>query len=169
MTQEHLSRLYYASTATEKYSPIEIGSILEACRRNNTQHHVTGMLFYGNRYFLQCLEGSRRDVNTLYNKILRDERHDDVQLLDFKEVSFRYFEEWSMKYIRSTTVIEKILKETGLRQFNPYHLDSHTLDSMGKAFRDYVEPTNPVVETEGVRKKSSSGFNMMNSLSFFKR
>ncbi len=170
MSEAHLSRLYYASTATEKYSPMEIGNILDACRHNNPSLNVTGMLFYGNRYFLQCLEGPRRNINITYAKLLQDQRHDDVQILDFKEIATRYFEEWSMKYIRSTSVITKIMKETGLREFNPYLLDSYTLDMMGRAFRDYAEPVTSVeaVESkEGIRKKATQGFKM--GFSLFKR
>jgi Sensors of blue-light using FAD len=160
-----LSRLFYASTATEHYSPLEIGDILEACRRNNPTLNVTGMLFFGNGYFLQCLEGSRANVNTIYHKITADQRHTDIQLLEFKEVGTRYFADWTMKYVRSAAVIEKILKETRMKEFNPYELDTSALNMMAEAFRAYIEPTTPL-EKEGVAVKKKSGLNI---LDMFKR
>lgn len=165
MKDHILSRLFYASTATEHYSPLEIGNILEACRRNNPALDVTGMLFFGNGYFLQCLEGPRANVNTIYHKILRDQRHADIHILEFKEIATRYFADWTMKYVRSAVVIEKILKETRMKEFNPYGLDTVTLNMMAEAFRAYIEPTTPI-EKEGVAVKKKTGLNI---LDMFKR
>ncbi len=139
MSEKFLTRLYYASTATDKYSPMEIGNILKACRRNNPQLDITGMLFLGNRYFLQCLEGPRENVNILYQKLVYDERHTNVQLLELKEVGSRFFDDWTMKYLGSTQVIAKILRNSGMKEFNPYLLDSYTINSVMETFRDYTE------------------------------
>ena len=165
MPETHLSRLFYASTASEKYTPAELGNILRSCRKNNPALSITGMLFLGNGYFLQCLEGPRSNINALYKKILMDERHTQVEILEFKEVMNRYFEEWAMKYVGSMKVISKILKETGLKEFNPYLIDNYTLNLMVEAFRDYYEPENAgnVSSNEG-QKKGSFGI-----LGFFKR
>jgi hypothetical protein len=152
MSEKFLTRLYYASTATEKYSPMEIGNILEACRKNNPPLDVTGMLFLGNRYFLQCLEGPREGLNILYQKLIHDERHTNVQLLEVKEVGSRYFDEWSMKYLGSMTVITKILRSSGMKEFNPYLLDSYTINAVMEVFRDYNEPE---VTDAGVKRKKS--------------
>lgn len=155
MSEINLSRLYYASTATEQYSPLEIGNILNPCRKNNPALDVTGVLFFGNGYFLQCLEGSRANINLLYRKISLDPRHTDVQLLEFKEVSSRFFEEWSMKYVPSINVIAKILKETGLKEFNPYLLDGYTLNAMAEVFRSYIVPEK-IQESVANPKKSTA-------------
>lgn len=167
MSDIYLSRLFYGSTATDQYSPLEIGNILESCRRNNPALDITGMLFFGSGYFLQCLEGPRSNINLLYKKIMVDPRHNDVQILEFKEVGHRYFGEWTMKYVRSATVISKILKETGAKDFNPYLLDNYALNAMAEAFRDHHEsdaaPT--AVPEVGVAKKKSN-FDILN---MFKR
>ena len=154
-----LCRLYYASTATQEYLPHDIGNILKSCKTVNPSLDVTGMLFFGEGYFLQCLEGSRENINFLYRKITRDPRHKDVELLEFKEISERYFEEWSMKYVNSTNVIFKILKQTGLKKFNPYLLDSYALNAMTEVFRDYAPPD----KTEaGVLNTAKSKLNIFN-------
>ncbi len=166
MPELYLSRLFYASTATEKYSSAELGDILTSCRKNNPALDITGMLFLGNNYFLQCLEGPRANINALYKQILADERHAKVEVLEFKEVFSRYFDEWAMKYVGSMKVINKILKETGLKEFNPYMVDNYTLNLMVEAFRDYNEPESPTVaENSGIKKKKGS----FDVLGFFKR
>lgn len=166
MADIYLSRLFYASTATEKYTSAELGDILKSCRKNNSPLDITGMLFLGNGYFLQCLEGPRGNINLLYNKILKDQRHTKVEILEFKEVADRYFAKWTMKYVGSMNVISKILKETGLKEFNPYLVDNYTLNSMAEVFRDYNEPETPVVaDTSGVKKKKGN----FDILGMFKR
>jgi hypothetical protein len=159
MSEFKLSRLYYASTATEVYLHHDIGKILKSCQTVNPSLNVTGMLFFGEGYFLQCLEGSRENINFLYRKIARDPRHKDVELLEFKDISERYFEEWSMKYVSSANVIFKILKQTGLRKFNPYLLDSYTLNAMTEVFRDYVPIDKLETGVPNVKKRSFSFFN----------
>ena len=47
MSGDELFCLSYASTATEKCSALEIGSILEAAFRNNARLDITGALFFG--------------------------------------------------------------------------------------------------------------------------
>lgn len=140
VSEIYLSRMCYASTATAKCSSLQVGSILEASFRNNANLDVTGALFFGNNYFLQFLEGPRENVNLLYHKIALDERHTRLQVLQFKEIGGRYFEEWSMKYVRFPHVIAKILKESGLREFNPYLLDSFAVDGIAEAFRNHYDP-----------------------------
>ena len=42
------------------------------------------------------LEGSREEINRLYNKIVADKRHTDVVLLDYQEIEQRRFASWRM-------------------------------------------------------------------------
>ncbi len=133
-------RLCYASTATEKCPSLQIGNILQSASERNVQLGLTGALFFGNGYFLQFLEGERHNINFLYDRLLRDDRHTNLQVLECKKVAERYFDEWSMKYIHFPYVIEKILRETGLEQFNPYLLDGYAINAMADAFRNHYDP-----------------------------
>lgn len=140
MLNNKLYRLCYASTATEKCTALQVGSILEAAYRKNVELNITGALFFGNNYFLQFLEGGRGNINHLYSTIYHDERHTNLQVLEFKEVDSRYFEKWSMKYVQFPYVIEKILRETGLNEFNPYLIDGYAINAIAEAFRNHYEP-----------------------------
>jgi len=81
------------------------------------------------------LEGSRTAVNKTYNKILNDHRHADVQLLEMKEVTERYFDSWSMKFVDLSAIKHKISNQTDLESFDPYYLDSERCDALLRAFR----------------------------------
>ncbi|AUI69606.1 BLUF domain-containing protein [Beggiatoa leptomitoformis] len=143
MSEHNLSCLSYASTATAKCSSPEIGFILEKAIQNNAQLNITGALFLGNNYFLQFLEGSRININLLFRHIVADDRHTNVQVLEFREIGSRSFEEWSMKHVRSPSVMAKIMRETKMREFNPYLLDTFSLHAMADAFRNHLEPDVP--------------------------
>ena len=58
-----------------------IENILEKARSNNLKNNVTGLLCFNNKYFLQCLEGSREKVNNTYHQILNDKRHSNIIML----------------------------------------------------------------------------------------
>lgn len=163
MLKTTLFRLCYASTATELCSPTEIGNILEVSFRNNIKLNITGALFYGNNYFLQFLEGEQDNVDSLYLKIAEDKRHSNVKILEFKEVKSRYFEEWSMKYVRYPLIINKILQETGLKEFNPYLLNTTGVNALAEAFRNHHEPE---ILPETLRKKT--GFEISKLFGFLR-
>ncbi len=140
MSDINLATICYASTATEKCSSIEIGLIVEAAKKNNIRANITGVLFFGNNYFLQILEGPRSNLNRLYNKIIRDERHTNMQVLELREIGSRCFHEWSMRLVDSPAVAAKICRESGFREFNPYLLDGRMLSALALAFRNHHEP-----------------------------
>ncbi|MFT3939588.1 BLUF domain-containing protein [Rhodopseudomonas sp.] len=49
--------------------------------------------------FAQVLEGPCPSVESLFEKILRDERHGDIQVLGFGAARERMFSNWSMAFL----------------------------------------------------------------------
>lgn len=106
-----LVRLLYASRAVEPIDNKVLEAILEESRSYNHEHGITGMLCShedGNG-FLQVLEGSRDEINRLYNTIVRDERHTDVLLLAYEEICERKFANWRMGRIDLERVNPSVL------------------------------------------------------------
>jgi len=92
-----LVRLVYASRSASPVTDEVVGSILAQSRKNNPEHGVTGVLCVCHSdVFLQVLEGGREEVNRIYSKVLRDDRHIDVTLLDYAEINQRRFSGWRM-------------------------------------------------------------------------
>ena len=93
-----LVRLVYASRAAGAIDDALINAICETSASRNTGQGITGVLCtqQGQNVFLQVLEGSRQDVNTLYASIVRDPRHRDVTLLAYEEIAQRRFASWRM-------------------------------------------------------------------------
>lgn len=91
-----LVRLVYASRAVAAVDQEELVAILRKSKANNPRLGITGVLCFSEGIFLQALEGGRGAVNQLYNRIVADTRHTDVELLHFEEVTERRFAGWSM-------------------------------------------------------------------------
>jgi len=91
-----LVRLMYASRAASGIDQEELAAILRQSKGANPQHGITGVLCYSEGIFLQVLEGGRSTVNRLYNRIVADSRHHQVELMLYEEISERRFAGWSM-------------------------------------------------------------------------
>ena len=98
-----LHRLVYYSrnriTGTSAAMAAEVDAILASAQRNNSLIGVTGALIFNAGIFAQVLEGARHDVEVTFERIQRDERHGDVQVLAFEEVQSRGFPSWSMAFV----------------------------------------------------------------------
>lgn len=134
-----LTRLVYTSTISDNFSPQDIEAIIEVARQNNRKHNVTGMLCFNRKFFLQCLEGSRTQVNKIYYNILNDPRHSNIIMLDYKEITSREFSEWSMGYIPESSLTAPInLKFSGTPEFDPYKMSGESAFQMLLALRETV-------------------------------
>lgn len=124
-----LVRLVYASEATFIGSnaaqgiELEVGRILTESRRNNARAQVGGVLYYGNGYFFQCLEGERDTVVETYQRICTDQRHKNAKILLKGFTKRRLFQDWSMKYLPAEKNLRDFLAQHGLSEFSPFDYD----------------------------------------------
>jgi hypothetical protein len=117
-----LVRLLYASRARDPITNETIASILSQSRKNNPETGVTGVLCvcHGG-VFIQMLEGGRDEVNRLYSKVLHDDRHVDVTLLDYAEITERRFSGWRMGRVDLDKVnTAVVLKYSEKPQLDPF-------------------------------------------------
>lgn len=73
-----------------------LASIFVASRRNNKELEVTGALLITDHYFVQTLEGEEGRVRGLFDRIRRDERHDEVLVVAEETPAERVFPRWAM-------------------------------------------------------------------------
>lgn len=116
-----LVRLLYVSRALSADSSIEIQSIMDTAREHNSVNGITGILCYGSGIYLQALEGGRRQVNELYNHIVKDPRHEEVVLLHYEEITERRFGSWTMGQVNLSKLnTSVILKYSEKPELDPY-------------------------------------------------
>jgi hypothetical protein len=94
--QSQLKRVVYVSEKTDA-SDTTLKDIITSSQKNNPEEGVTGCLLSGSNSFLQLLEGPSDFIDTLYSKISKDNRHENVMTLCEEKIDERLFLSWSMK------------------------------------------------------------------------
>ena len=75
-----------------------IQQILAAARRNNARRGITGGLMFSNGCFAQILKGPTEAVESVFERIQLDDRHDDITVLEAGPTARRDFPEWAMAF-----------------------------------------------------------------------
>ena len=122
-----LCQLVYISriTSTGLSSPSTLNDISEIAIERNQTDEITGILCYGNGYFFQCVEGSEQALTNLKNRLLADERHKDMEILDFSAIDERRFSSWSL---RSITLERWMTRDPVLKKLMPFKPYSWSVD-----------------------------------------
>jgi len=94
---QQLIQLVYRSRSL--IAGAEYDKLMATCLRNNPTRDITGVLISHSGWFLQVLEGSAANVNSLFKVIENDPRHSDFLLLRLNAVVCRDFSDWSMASI----------------------------------------------------------------------
>jgi enamine deaminase RidA (YjgF/YER057c/UK114 family) len=94
-----LVRMLYVSRAVGPQTGMVTASVLATAQEKNALHGVSGVLCQGQGLYLQVLEGERAVVNRLFANIVKDPRHNDVQMLAFDEIPRRRYPAWSMAHV----------------------------------------------------------------------
>ncbi|MGO9389428.1 BLUF domain-containing protein [Rhodoblastus sp.] len=122
-----LVRCLYASRPSASCDVRALDRILQQARKNNPALGLTGLLCVSHNLFVQVLEGGRDEVCEIYNAIVRDDRHEQVRLLIFEEISERRFGNWTMGQIN----IDRLNPSLLLKYFRRPVLDP--FESSGRA------------------------------------
>ena len=91
-----LRSITYKSRSKDAADLDLVNSILTSSTRNNSANGITGVLVATKTHFLQVLEGEFDALNTTFQRISSDPRHDKIQLISFTEIEERKFGEWAM-------------------------------------------------------------------------
>jgi len=108
--------LIYMSSAINKFSEEEISLLLVKARHFNIENHITGVLLYIDGDFLQVLEGKKKDIEQLFEKIKRDKRHKGIIVVYEGSKTQRQFSNWSMGF--HSTSYEMLRNLVGFEEIN---------------------------------------------------
>lgn len=98
MDETQIYRIAYVSTSCDCFKLDDICNIVERSKINNTKENITGILLYCNKYFLQILEGERKSVEKLFDKISIDCKHDSIIKIQEGNIKQRNFPNWSLAF-----------------------------------------------------------------------
>lgn len=97
--------IVYISNA-EHYESIRetlfaLSGVWNQAKEENVKHDITGILIYKNEQFLQFIEGPDENIDELIEKIKRDQRHFNVNILFEGSSKVRAFPKFSMALYNS--------------------------------------------------------------------
>lgn len=116
-------RLIYVSTVKPNLDLNELSAVAQA---NNKRHDLSGLLAFDRKYFVQVIEGGRRNVTNLLANLFRDQRHEDLVVLEFDYIEKRQFGQWSMHFVPlDQSTKEIIFAHSASTTFNPYNFTKH--------------------------------------------
>ncbi|MFM2119988.1 MAG: Blue light- and temperature-regulated antirepressor YcgF [Pseudomonadota bacterium] len=116
-----LERLVYRSLATRDFGSLALFNLLTQAQLRNERLQITGHLLYHEGRFTQCIEGPSDSLDQLWQSLLQDDRHRDIELMLRRPISERRFVEWSMAF--STY---RSLYVHGMRGFFPVEQDGQS-------------------------------------------
>jgi hypothetical protein len=93
-----LERLIYQSQSSQDFGTLHLFNLLTEARQRNQRLGITGHLLYLDGQFTQCIEGSSASIDALWESLLRDVRHDHIELLARYSITERRFPEWTMAF-----------------------------------------------------------------------
>ena len=100
---DQLARVVYRSHSllprTAADACVGLADLLRRARHNNAQSGLTGVLLFDGTNFLQAIEGAIDDVETVFESIACDLRHEEIELIEFKPIAVRDYASFPMAYV----------------------------------------------------------------------
>lgn len=133
-----LSTLIYRSQLAGSVSPEKLKVLVERASSKNAEAEVTGILLYDGLHFFQVLEGKVENVNSVFQRICRDQRHFNlIELLRDYAPARRFGHTgmalFDLRDYPKHTVVDALLKRVTLNDERVRH------DRVVKFLRSFVE------------------------------
>jgi len=93
-----LKTICYISDSRINKSITDFNNLIEKAKINNAKNNITGILVYRNNNFLQVFEGSPETVDTIFDKIRMDQRHQNIFKIIDTSIDQRIFEEYKFGF-----------------------------------------------------------------------
>ena len=131
-------QICYASTSTSDDAQLlqDVRDILSEARDFNTLHDVSGVLYFADRHYFQCLEGDESILRRLMSKLTKDPRHTDIKVFEAKTIQEAHFKTWSMKYVQRMSHFHRQMSEMGFATFEPHAMQQQHVDQLLQALYD---------------------------------
>jgi hypothetical protein len=82
--------------------PEVLADIFRVARSQNEAAGITGALLITDHWFVQALEGEASGVQSLFESIRRDGRHQQVTVIEEHDVESRVFSRWAMAQVSAS-------------------------------------------------------------------
>jgi|GEM_PF-2742475 len=118
-----IRQLIYRSEKTSSFPESELQSMMQKFREPNKAREITGILFYIDGHFIQCLEGSEANIEQLLSNIIHDSRNTALKVLNDRILTERRYPTWWMGF-RSMSANELMEQKSFINISSKETLDS---------------------------------------------
>ncbi len=118
-----LVELSYVSKATQDMGLSSLVRLFDVAHKWNQGQELTGVLFYEGGHFAQILEGRRKDVLFIWEKIQKDYRHKVLHRIDLDEIDQRLFPAWALRFYGGDQITKDVPQLAGVLDGLPTHDD----------------------------------------------
>lgn len=96
-----LQSFMYTSTLNDNFGVKCVPEIVKKSRVNNKKLEINGLLLFDGLNFCQYIEGPKKHIQKVIEKICLDERHTNIvhHYMDETPKNNMRFNEWSMAYV----------------------------------------------------------------------
>lgn len=101
-----IDALIYTSDANTEFSEKALTALARAAAEANTQHGISGFLYFDTGRFVQFVEGPRPALDQLVHNLEADERHTLTRVVRDPNVEERRFPNWAMYQVQLDNLIE---------------------------------------------------------------
>ncbi len=124
--QQDLVELKYFSEISKVLNISNLSEIIDAAVVSNKSKGITGILFFDYGYFGQILEGQRTKVEETFERIKRDNRHQNIKLLGLSKIDHRRFPDWAMRLFNAEEFAEQFSQFSEILQdLNEVDIDTY--------------------------------------------
>lgn len=88
--------IIYKSIPAKELKNRVLNSMLNYARNFNRANNITGCIFINHEKIVQIIEGDDDTLDSLYNRILKDNRHLKIETLIDKPINSRVMQDWAM-------------------------------------------------------------------------
>ncbi|NAS29513.1 hypothetical protein GTQ40_00875 [Flavobacteriaceae bacterium R38] len=129
----------YFSTAHPSLQQEELESLFIYSKENNQKKEVSGILVHADGNFMQVLEGDKKTINELYQKIAKDTRHSNIIKVPIVSYEHRIFEDYDYGF----TIIDDRLNIEKLNKYLNWlsHYPSNEINRFVKLLQQFIKNT----------------------------
>ena len=101
-----MKAIVYVSEARLSFDTLSIESLAADAAARNVENGITGYLYYESGRFLQYIEGSDDNVDTLMELIRNDPRHHIIHEVVSADIPARRFPAWHMRSLHHGEIVQ---------------------------------------------------------------
>jgi hypothetical protein len=75
-----LTQIIYTSKPSEETAEVDLVRLVRKAQDYNIAQEISGFLLSDSNQLVQLIEGSEKDVDALFEKIIKDDRHHSVEI-----------------------------------------------------------------------------------------